>query len=67
MEQNLDFFSGSNPSEQICIKLDESKFNLSSLMTVKSLCYGVHPLTLSRCCRTESLFRILFLRSMDYN
>jgi len=61
MAQNLNFFFSGNSSERICITLDDSRFNLSSVMTLMSLCYGIQPLIMSLCL-SKSLFEILFLR-----
>ena len=47
MAQNLNFFFSDNSSERICNTLDDTRFNLSSVMTLMSLCYGLHPLVMS--------------------
>jgi hypothetical protein len=61
MAQNLNFFFSGNYSERICTTLDDSRFNLSSIMMLMSLCYGIHPL-ITFMGLSNSLFEILFLR-----
>ena len=63
MAQNLNLFFSGNSSERICITLDDSMLNLSSIITLMTLCYGIYLLIMSLC-QSKSLFEILFLEKV---